>query len=147
MLSTRRFPRTRLANAFATIAVLSLAGLGFTAVGSHAAGGSNCENGLNESKRFTVGVEGSEIRELVMCTEDSSTEVLVTAQALAVGLVRASDGPRAGRRAQLSALANLRLMRERNLNDLALSADERSGRLALINKTIKALERDLSESS
>lgn len=150
---------TRLATRFVAITALISTSVGFAAAGSQVARTHRlispdkvadspdnlltCHGGTDQGRRFSVGVKESKIHEVIMCTDGSSTQSSVDAQALAVGLSRASDSPTITRETQLSALIRLRSIRTRNVENTLLSAEERDGRLAIIDRTIVALEKDL----
>jgi hypothetical protein len=149
--------RIRLAGIGAAVAALAWAGLGPAATGPRAdaaaalpdradpagAPGPGCDEHGSQAARVAIQVPDVTIRDVVLCDPVRGPRAAAVAQALAVGLVIAADGPDAGRRAQVAALADLRALRARAAGDPSVAG--RDGGLAAVDETIAALEKDLSE--
>jgi hypothetical protein len=149
MLSKLRLSCTRLTGGTAAIAAFSLAILGIAGTEGQAAGGYRADNGkrlsspqdraLNcdaagsESRRFVVGDETSQIREIRMCTKANSTEARAEARHLASGLMQASIEYRGGGEPQSSELAASRI-----------SKDGQVGKPASFDELVKMLEANLA---
>lgn len=105
MLSAMRLLSTRLTGGSAAVAAFSLSVLGIMATEGQAAReyeatsgkdlstlqdrAMNCDSTGFESRKFVVGHEGSQIREITMCTKGNNAEAFSDAQHLANGLAQA----------------------------------------------------------
>jgi hypothetical protein len=137
MLSTMHLLSTRLTGGSAAIAAFSLSVFGIMATEGQAAreyqatsGGDlstlqdravNCDSTGYKSRKFVVGDEGSQIREITMCTKGSSAEAFADAQHLASGLAQA-----------------------RAVNNRSAPVGDQIGRLTSFEEIVKMLEAELS---
>lgn len=137
MLSAMRLLSTRLTGGSAAIAAFSLSVFGIMATEGQAAReyqattgkdlttlqdrAMNCDSAGFKSRKFVVGNEGSQIREITMCTKGNSAEAFSDAQHLASGLAQA-----------------------RAVNNHLAPVGDQVGRPASFERIVKMLEAELS---